>query len=86
MRFELTKSSSQQEQITTFYKTDIPIEDEDIDRLAAEIKSLLREPLNLAGQGDIILLADMQTNCYIVEIIEPIKVRYIHRLKRIIEF
>lgn len=85
MKLELVRRAQEHGAIINFYKTDLPVEDEDLTILTAEIKRSLREPLQLGDSGQVVLLADMKTATYQVLIIEPIKTPMIGRLRRYFE-
>ena len=78
--YTLKKRTFERESVLTFYKTNIPVNADDLQQLKAEIVSQLKNPLDLRGNGDVVLLVDMSDMTYIVQVIDSPKAPYIHRL------
>lgn len=84
--YKLRKRSYQHEAlIITYFKTNIPVDDDDLQELRSEVISQLKNPLDLRGNGDVILLVDASDMTYIIGIIESTKAPYIHRMLKKIE-
>ena len=78
--YKLTKRGYDRGAINTFYKTDIPVQGDKLAEIRQIVISELRDPLGLSGNGIIALLVDMSDMTYIVQIIESVKMPYIHQL------